>query len=70
MSAEKPKGPASYFPSIEKTYGQPMDHWFAIVEAALPAKHMDLVKVLKEQHGMGHGHANAVVAHVLATAKG
>jgi hypothetical protein len=20
----KPKGPASYFPSIEKTYGQPM----------------------------------------------
>lgn len=46
-----------------------MDHWFAIVEAALPAKHMDLVKVLKEQHGMGHGHANAVVAYVLATAK-
>ena len=70
MSAEKPKGPASYFPSIEKTYAQPMDHWFAIVEAALPAKHMDLVKVLKEQHGMGHGHANAVVAYVLATAKG
>ena len=23
---EKPKGPASYFPSIEKTYGKPMQH--------------------------------------------
>lgn len=66
---EKVKGPASYFPSIEKTYGQPMSHWFAIVEAAQPAKLMDLVKVLKEQHGMGHGHANAVVAHMLAGAK-
>ena len=63
---EKVKGPASYFPSIEKTYGQPMSHWFAVVAAAQPGKHMDLVKVLKDQHGMGHGHANAVVAHVLA----
>lgn len=67
---DKVKGPASYFPSIEKTYGQPMSHWFAIVEAAKPGKHMDLVKVLKDQHGMGHGHANAVVAHVLAGTKG
>ncbi len=32
---EKPKGPASYFPSIE--------------------------------HGMGHGHANAIVAYWMAT---
>lgn len=63
---DKPKGPASYFPSIEKTYGQPMAHWFGIVAAAQPAKHMDLVKMLKDQHGMGHGHANAVVAHVMA----
>ncbi|MFN7128653.1 MAG: DUF4287 domain-containing protein [Brevundimonas sp.] len=64
---EKPvKGPASYFPSIEKTYGQPMGHWFQIVRAAGPGRHMALVAVLKDQHGMGHGHANAVVAHVLA----
>ena len=62
---EKVKGPASYFPSIEKTYGQPMDHWFAIVRAGQPAKHMELVNLLKSEHGMGHGHANAVVAHVL-----
>lgn len=60
------KGPASYFPSIEKTYGQPIAHWQAIVRDNLPTRHMDLVALLKADHGMGHGHANAVVAHVLA----
>ncbi|PAL04361.1 hypothetical protein B8W90_12655, partial [Staphylococcus hominis] len=25
------KGPASYFPSIEKTYGQPVGHWLALL---------------------------------------
>jgi hypothetical protein len=66
MSDDKIKGPASYFPSIEKTYGQPVEHWQAIVRAALPARHMELVKLLKQQHGLGHGHANAIVAHMLA----
>ncbi len=28
---EKVKGPASYFPSIEKTYGQPIDHWTSLI---------------------------------------
>jgi hypothetical protein len=59
------KGPASYFPSIEKKYGQPVSHWIAAVEAARPARHMELVAMLKDQHGLGHGHANAIVAHVL-----
>lgn len=63
------KGPASYFPSIEKTYGHPVAHWQDIVRAALPAKHMELVALLKTEHGMGHGHANAVVAHTLAGAR-
>ena len=66
MSDDKVKGPASYFPSIEKTYGQPISHWIDIVRAAMPARHMELVALLKEQHGLGHGHANAIVAHVLA----
>jgi hypothetical protein len=60
------KGPASYFPSIEKKHGQPIAHWQAIVRAAYPARHMDLVALLKTEHGMGHGHANAVVAYTLA----
>ena len=65
MADAKVKGPASYFPSIEKTYGQPIEHWQALVRARMPGKHMELVQYLKDEHGMGHGHANAVVAFVL-----
>ncbi len=65
-SSDKPKGPASYFPSIEKTYGQPMEHWFEIVRGFSGMKHMERVARLKEEHGMGHGHANAIVAYVRA----
>ena len=28
---QKVRGPASYFPSIEKTYGQPIAHWLALL---------------------------------------
>lgn len=65
--AEQPKvkGPASYFPSIEARYGRPIDEWKAAVRASGATKHMDMVAWLKEQ-GMGHGHANAIVAHLRA----
>ena len=66
MSADKVKGPASYFPSIEKTYGQPIAHWLDIVRAMSDLKHMEQVAVLKSDHGLGHGHANAIVAFVRA----
>jgi hypothetical protein len=42
-SVQKVQGPASYFPSIERTYGQPVDHWFAILANAGDKKHMELV---------------------------
>ena len=63
---EKVQGPASYFPSIEKKYGQPMQHWFDAIAPMLGEPHMKIVAFLKEAHGMGHGHANAVVAHFRA----
>lgn len=59
--SEKATGPASYFPSIEKKYGQPISHWMAQLDAVRDAKHMEQVAYLKDQ-GMGHGHANAIVA--------
>ncbi len=55
------KGPASYFPSIEKKYGQPVSYWMEQLDSVREAKHMEQVAYLKEL-GMGHGHANAVVA--------
>ena len=62
----KVTGPASYFPSIEKTYGQPIDHWMQVLGRAGPLKHTALVGLLKSEHGLGHGHANALVAAFLA----
>jgi hypothetical protein len=60
------KGPASYFPSIEKKYGKPVAHWMQILKQAGPLKHMELVNQLKTDHQLGHGHANALVAWFLA----
>jgi hypothetical protein len=59
---EKLTGPQSYFPSIEKKYGHPIDWWFAQLEPHREMRHMEMVELLKTQHGMGHGHAQAVVA--------
>jgi hypothetical protein len=66
---KKIKGPASYFPSIEKKYGHPITHWLNLLETVSGKKHMEMVAWLKTEYGMGHGHANALVAHYLATAK-
>ena len=59
-------GPASYFPSIEKKWGRPIEHWLQILRTAGDLKHMELVQLLKTGHGLGHGHANALVAWHLA----
>ncbi|MFN8169305.1 MAG: DUF4287 domain-containing protein [Candidatus Nanopelagicales bacterium] len=61
--SEKVTGPASYFPSIEKKYGQPVEHWFALLEPISDKPHMEQVAYLKTEHGLGHGHANALVAY-------
>ncbi|MGL4573380.1 MAG: DUF4287 domain-containing protein, partial [Burkholderiaceae bacterium] len=44
-------------------YGKPVTHWLEVVKKAGPLKHMELVSLLKTEHQMGHGHANAIVAY-------
>jgi hypothetical protein len=66
---EKPQGPASYFPSIEKKYGQPIAHWLELLKSCAGMKHMEHVNWLKTEHGLGHGHANALVAYAMAAQK-
>ncbi len=56
------KGPAAYFPSIERTYGKPVAHWMAVLEQASDLRHMEQIVLLKNTHGLGHGHASALVA--------
>ncbi|MBK8213140.1 MAG: DUF4287 domain-containing protein [Myxococcales bacterium] len=66
-AGEKTKGPASYFPSIEKTYGKPIQHWLDLTVSLFDEHaHMPAVGALKSEHGLGHGHANAIVAYVKA----
>jgi hypothetical protein len=59
------KGPESYFPSIEKKYGRPIEEWKLLIRSSDLTGHMELVNWLKDEHGMGHGHANALVAQTL-----
>jgi hypothetical protein len=64
--ADGTKGPASYFPAIEKKYGRPVSEWMALIRSSPLTKHMELVAWLKSEYGMGHGHANALVGYTLA----
>ncbi len=64
-ATNKVEGPASYFPSIERKYGRPIAYWKELITASEFTRHMDLVAWLKSEHGIGHGHANALVADTL-----
>jgi hypothetical protein len=59
-------GPASYFPFIEQKYGRPIAEWKTLIRESPLNKHKELVTWLKTDHNLGHGHANALVAHTLA----
>lgn len=64
MAEKKVQGPASYFPSIEAKYGKPVEHWFKELKKVKDLAHMEQVSHLKTKFGMGHGHANALVAYL------
>jgi hypothetical protein len=62
---DKPNGPRSYFPSIEAKYGRSIDDWMHLMRATGFTKHKQLVDWLKDEHGLGHGHATALTSHLL-----
>ncbi|MGW0846036.1 DUF4287 domain-containing protein [Streptomyces sp. NPDC002787] len=49
-----------------KKYGRPIAEWKEGIRASPLTRYMDLVSWLKSERGLGHGHANALVAHTLA----
>jgi len=65
MTTDSVKGPASYFLSIEAKYGRPISEWKDLIRSQGGKKHMELVAWLKQEYGLGHGHANALVADTL-----
>lgn len=54
---------ASYFPAIEKKYGQPMSYWFDQMEQISDRKYQEQIDFLRENHGFSQAHANAVVMY-------
>ena len=46
--------------NIETTYGKPLDHWFAVIDASGLTKHNEVVAMLKGGHGLAHGAAHRV----------
>jgi hypothetical protein len=64
---KKAPTPTSYFPSIEKKYGKPISYWMELIDGNTElTKHGQLVTWLKQEHGLGHGHATALVGHALS----
>lgn len=64
--SEQLKGPQSYFPAIVAKYQHPVEHWFTLLALIDNLTHMQQVAFLKNDHSMGHGHANALVAYFRA----
>ena len=46
--------------NIEATYGKPLDHWFAVIDASGLTKHNQVVAMLKADQGLAHGAAHRV----------
>jgi Domain of unknown function (DUF4287)/Domain of unknown function (DUF5655) len=44
--------------NIEATYGQPVEHWFAVIDGSGLSKHNEVVAFLKTEHGLPHGAAH------------
>ena len=54
---------ASYFPAIEKKYGQPMSYWFEQMDEVADRKYPEQIAFLRENHGFSQAHANALVMY-------
>ncbi len=59
---------ATMIANYEKNTGKPFEDWVRIAGREKLAKHGEIVKFLKQAHGMGHGYANLVAQRVLAGA--
>lgn len=54
---------ASFFPAIEKKYGQPMSHWFEVMKTIESGKYAEQIDYLRSEFGFTRQHANALVLY-------
>ena len=55
------KAPETQLANIQKRTGKSLEELTAIVRNSGLAKHGEIVAMLKDKHGMGHGDANTIV---------
>lgn len=53
----------SYFPAIEKRYGEPMSYWFEQMKLVSGQKYPEQIAFLRENYGFSQAHANALVQY-------
>lgn len=56
--------------NLYKNTGKPLDQWIELVRSKNIAKHGEIVKFLKAEHGFGHGFANLVALKANASDAG
>ena len=60
MPTKDPKREA-HFPAIEKRYGEPMKHWFTVMQSVAGKRYPEQIAHLRENYGFSQAHANALV---------
>ena len=53
--------------NLKKNTGKSLDQWVALAQKSKLTKHGEIVKFLKEEHGLSHGYANLVAQKSLGT---
>jgi len=61
------EGLASMIANMPEKTGKSLDEWLKIVGRSKLGKHGEIVKMLKADHGLTHGYANAVAHKALAS---
>jgi len=61
---------AAMVANLKEKTGKTMPQWLKIVKSSKLAKHGEMVKMLKSDHGMTHGYANLVAHQALYAAAG
>lgn len=61
---------ASMIANFAENTGKTLEQWVKLAKASKLAKHGEIVKMLKSEHGMGHGYANLVAQTTLQSEAG
>jgi len=68
MATSPEEAMASMIANLPAKTGKSLDEWLAIAAKSGKAKHGEIVKYLKAEHGLTHGYANQIALRAVAAA--